>query len=52
MSSKTTKGKEPLQKMIAMMQANPNFVMGQPILIVDELYKAGQPYIDLHNYYI
>jgi hypothetical protein len=34
------------------MQANPNFIMGRPILIVDELYKAGQPYIDLHNYYI
>jgi hypothetical protein len=26
--------------------------MGQPMLSVDELHKAGQPYIDIHNYYI
>jgi hypothetical protein len=34
-----------------MMQANSKFVMGQPILTVDELCKVGQPYIDLHKYY-
>jgi hypothetical protein len=38
--------------MIAMMQANPNFVMGQLMLTTDELHKVGQPCIDLRNYYI
>jgi hypothetical protein len=38
--------------MIAMMQVNPNFVMGQLMLTTDELHKVGQPCIDLHNYYI
>jgi hypothetical protein len=52
MSSKAIKGKQPLQQTIAMMQANPNFVMGQPMLTADELHKEGQPCIDLHNYYI
>jgi hypothetical protein len=52
MSSKATKGKQPLQQRTAMMQANPKFVMGQPMLTTDELHKAGQPCIDLHNYYI
>jgi hypothetical protein len=46
MSSKATKAKEPLT------QANPKFVMGKPMLIVDTLHKAGQPCVDLHNYYI
>jgi hypothetical protein len=46
MSSKATKGKQPSQKMTAMTQANPNFVMGRPML------TAGQPCMDLHNYYI
>jgi hypothetical protein len=35
-----------------MTQANPKFVMGQPMLTACELCKAGQPCIDLHNYYI
>jgi hypothetical protein len=26
--------------------------MGWPKLTVDELHKAGQPYVDLYNYYI
>jgi hypothetical protein len=52
MSSKATKGKQPLQQTTAMMQANPNFVMGWSMLTTDELDKAGQPCIDLHNYYI
>jgi hypothetical protein len=51
-SSKATKGKQPLQHRTTMMQANSKFVMGQPMLTADELCKAGQPYIDLHNYYI
>jgi hypothetical protein len=52
MLSKATKGEQQLQQMIAMMQANPNFVMGQLMLTTDELHKVGQPCIDLHNYYI
>jgi hypothetical protein len=52
MSSKAIKGKQPLQQTTVMMQANPKFVMGRPILTADELHKAGQPCIDLHNYYI
>jgi hypothetical protein len=52
MSSKATKGKQPLQQSTAMTQVNLKFVMGQPMLTVDELVKAGQPCIDLHNYYI
>jgi hypothetical protein len=35
-----------------MMQANLKFVMGQPMLTADELHKAGQHCIDLHNYCI
>jgi hypothetical protein len=38
--------------MTAMMQANLNFVMGQPMLTVDEQHEAGKPCINLHNYYI
>jgi hypothetical protein len=52
MSSKATKREQPLQQTIAMMQANPKFVIGHPMLTVDELFKVGQPCIDLHNYYI
>jgi hypothetical protein len=26
--------------------------MGKPILIVDELHKASQLYVELHNYYM
>jgi hypothetical protein len=52
MSSKAIKGKQPLQQTTVMMQANLKFVMGRPILTADELHKAGQPCIDLHNYYI
>jgi hypothetical protein len=52
MSSKAIKGKQPLQQTIAMTRANPKFVMGQLMLTADELDKAGQPCIDLHNNYI
>jgi hypothetical protein len=45
------KGKQPLLQ-TAMTQANLKFVMGQQMLTVDELRKAGQLCIDLHNYYI
>jgi hypothetical protein len=45
------KGKQPLLQ-TARTQANLKFVMGQQMLTVDELRKAGQPFIDLHNYYI
>jgi hypothetical protein len=47
MSSKTTKGKQPskesanLKLPLAMMQANPKFVMGKLMLTVDVLHKAG-----------
>jgi hypothetical protein len=36
----------------AMMQSNPKFVMGKPMLTDDTLDKAGQPCVDLHNYYM
>jgi hypothetical protein len=36
----------------AMTQANPKFVMGKQMLTVNELYKAGQLCVNLHNYYI
>jgi hypothetical protein len=53
MSSKTTKGKQPLQWTTAKMQANPKFAMGQLMLTANELLrKVGQPCINLHNYYI
>jgi hypothetical protein len=35
-----------------MMQANPKFVMGKPMLTIDVLHKAGQPCVELHNYYM
>jgi hypothetical protein len=35
-----------------MMQANPKFIMGKTMLTIDALHKAGQPYVELHNYYI
>jgi hypothetical protein len=41
MMSKATKGEQPLLS-TTMMQANPKFVIGQPMLIADELRKAGQ----------
>jgi hypothetical protein len=40
-SSKATKGKQPLQQMTTMGQANPKFVMGQLMLTADELRKEG-----------
>jgi hypothetical protein len=52
MSSRATKGKQPFKQTTAMSQANPKFVMCQPMLTVDELGKASQACIDLHNYYI
>jgi hypothetical protein len=35
-----------------MTQANPKFVLGKPMLTVDALHMAGQPCVELHNYYI
>jgi hypothetical protein len=52
MSSKVTKGKQPFKQTTTMMQANPKFVMGQPMLTTNELGKAGQACINLGNYYI
>jgi hypothetical protein len=59
MSSKETKGKKPLKDSVAnpklplaMTQANPKFVMGKPMLTIDTLHKAGQPCVELQNYYI
>jgi hypothetical protein len=51
LSSKVIKGKQPLLQ-TAMTHANLKFVMGQQMLTADELRKAGQLCIDLHNYYI
>jgi hypothetical protein len=58
MSSKATKGKQPLKVLAkpklppAMMQCNPKFIIGKPMLTVNALDKAGQACVDLHNYYI
>jgi hypothetical protein len=56
MSSKGTKGMEPLKETVAnpklpstMTQANPKFVMGKLMLTVDAFHKAGQPCVELHN---
>jgi hypothetical protein len=35
-----------------MMQANPKFVTGRPMLSVDALKMAGKSCVELHNYYI
>jgi hypothetical protein len=35
-----------------MIQDNPKFVMGRPVLIANKLHKAGKPCVKLHNYYI
>jgi hypothetical protein len=59
MSSKGTKGKKPLKESVAnpklsstMAQANLKFVMGKLMLTADVLHKAGQPCVNLHNYYM
>jgi hypothetical protein len=59
MSSKATKGKKPVKESEAnpklptiMMQANPKFVMGKPMLTVDTLKHADKSCVKLHNYYI
>jgi hypothetical protein len=55
MSSKATKAMtqaNPKLLLLAMTQANPKFVMGKPMLTVDELCKASQPCVNLHNHYI
>jgi hypothetical protein len=59
MSSKGTKGKKPLIVSVtnpklpsAMTPAHPKFVMGKPMLTINALHEAGQPCIELHNYYI
>jgi hypothetical protein len=57
--SKTTKSKQQLKQLpanpklpTAMTQANPKFVMGMLMLIVDMLKLAGKSCIELHSYYI
>jgi hypothetical protein len=57
--SKATKGKKPVKELeanpkllVAMMQANPKFVIGKPMLTVDTLKLAGKSCVELHNYYI
>jgi hypothetical protein len=50
-SSKATKGKQPLLQ-IAMMNDKPKYVKGQTMLIAEQLCKAGQYCVELHNYYI
>jgi hypothetical protein len=35
-----------------MTQANLKFVLGKSMLTVDALHKAGQPCVELHNYYM
>jgi hypothetical protein len=59
MSSKATKGKKPVKESEAnpklptiMMQANPKFVMGKPMLTVDTLKHVDKSCVKLHNYYI
>jgi hypothetical protein len=34
------------------MSAKPKFVMSMLMLTVNELHKAGQPCVELHNYYM
>jgi hypothetical protein len=50
-SSKAKKGKQPLQQ-TTMMQANPKYEKGKPMLTVDQLRIAGWYCADFHNYYI
>jgi hypothetical protein len=58
MSSKATKGKQPLKESAnlklppAMTQSNLKFVMGKLMLTADALDKAGQGCVKLHNYHI
>jgi hypothetical protein len=56
---KGTKGKNPLKESLAnpklssaITQANPKFIMGKLMLTVDVLHKAGQPCVEVHNYYM
>jgi hypothetical protein len=50
-SSKAKKSKQPLQQ-TAMMQSNPKYVKGQPMLTADQLCEADQYCVKLHKYYI
>jgi hypothetical protein len=58
MSSKTTKGKQPLKESTnlklppAMTQSNAKFITDKLILTANELDEAGQACVNLHNYYI
>jgi hypothetical protein len=59
MSSKETKGKKPLKESelnpklpTAMMNANPKFQMGKPMLTVNALKEVGKSCVVLHDYYI
>jgi hypothetical protein len=55
----TTNGKQQLKQLpanpklpTAMIQDNPKFVMGKPVLIANKFHKAGKHCVKLHNYYI
>jgi hypothetical protein len=50
-SSKETKGKQSLMQ-TTMMNANPKYVRGEPVLTTEQLHEAGQYCVELHNYYI
>jgi hypothetical protein len=39
-------------KQTTMMNVNPKYVRGQPMLTVDQLREASQYCVDLHKYYI
>jgi hypothetical protein len=49
--SKETKGKQSLMQ-TTMMNANPKYVRGEPVLTTEQLHEAGQYCVELHNYYI
>jgi hypothetical protein len=55
MSSNATKGKKQVTQAnpklsTPMTQANPNFVLGKPMLTVDALKQSGKFCVELHNY--
>jgi hypothetical protein len=41
-----------LMKQTSMTNVNPKYVMGQTVLLADQLREVGQYRFDLHNYYI
>jgi hypothetical protein len=51
-----SKGKEPVVEKrdigAAWTRANPKFQPGKPLMMADPLRRAGQPCVELHNYYL